>query len=88
MVNIKTENEFLKAELVYFIKKNMEFRELLAEGLRLIESLEKELEKEKDKTFWQDEVRRLQAEGLQYKDALEVATLEEKIQKILRKRGI
>lgn len=84
---LKKENELLGKEVVYFIKKYMETRALLQEGLELLDCFEKQLCEVEDKLFWVDEVRRLQAEGLQYKDALEVANLEEKIQKILRKKG-
>lgn len=85
---LKKGNELLKTELVHFIKKYIETRLLLKEGLDIIEGCEEQLQHLEDRLFWADESRRLYNEGWSYKDALEIARLEENIQKILRVKGV
>lgn len=84
--HLKKESKILKGELVYFIEKHMEMREVLKKGLDIIESYEEEVQQLKDKLFWANEVKRLYSEGWNYQDALEIVRLEEDIQKILRKK--
>ena len=83
---LRKENELLSKEVVYFLMKYMETRELLQEGLELLDCIEERLQETEDNLFWLDEVVRLYKEGCEYKDALEIVKLSKKIRDIYRRK--